>query len=77
MDRLAAAAAAGGVHARTSVVEGDAVDLLDTVAGLELGGGLVVGRGRRGVGSVTHKLLRTTWLPVFVAAGHGGLPGLG
>lgn len=77
------AARAGALGVRTSVeiaADGDAAGGIDAAASRHAGGLVVVGRRGHGasevIGGVAHRLLRTTWLPVLVVAGHTPVPDL-
>ena len=59
---------------------GDPAAVLDRAAAGIAGGLVVVGRRGSGLaeslGGVAHRLLRTTWSPVLVVAGHTSVPPL-
>ena len=78
---LASRAREDGIRAEGEFCpEGDPADEIDTRAGRRAGGLVVVGRRGHGaaeaLGGVAHRLLRRTWLPVLVVAGHTELPSL-
>ena len=73
-------ACAAGTRASYRVLTGDVAEAIDEAASRRAGGLVVLGRSAQGndglLGSVPHRLLRGTWLPVLVVAGSTPVPSL-